>query len=257
MNRILTAVLILSIAETAIFAAEVKQHKGNLETAESRVDSSKGKTEKAIIDGAGPGWRELTKDDFTQVNCDPETFTWVEGGVDCTGVPTGVIRSNKPFTNFEMVLRWRHLKPAGNSGIFLWAIKDKLDILKRNELPWGVEVQILDLGYTEAYEKQYKKKADWFTCHGDVFPVGPPVKMKPFEPSAPNGKRSFPSKNLSNGVGEWNHYYIRAINGEVRLWVNGEEVSGGTDIEPRSGYLLLESEGSPVEFRNLRIRELP
>ena len=47
------------------------------------------------------------------------------------------------------------------------------------------------------------------------------------------------------------------INGEVRLWVNGEEVSGGNHCEPRSGFLCLESEGSPVEFRGLRIRELP
>jgi 3-keto-disaccharide hydrolase len=82
-------------------------------------------------------------------------------------------------------------------------------------------------------------------------------KMTPFPPVAPNGKRSFPSKELSKGVGEWNHYYIRAINGEIRLWVNGEEVSGGTGCDPRMGYLCLESEGSPVEFRGLRIRELP
>jgi hypothetical protein len=72
-----------------------------------------------------------------------------------------------------------------------------------------------------------------------------------------DGSRSFPSKNLTRGVGQWNHYYVRAIAGEVRLWVNGEEVSGGTDCQPATGYICLESEGSPVEFRNLCIRELP
>ena len=97
--------------------------------------------------------------------------------------------------------------------------------------------------------------ADWYTSHGDVFPVG--VKMKPFPPVAPNGSRSFPTKELSKGVGEWNHYYVRAINGEVRLWVNGEEVSGGTQCDPKTGYLCLESEGSPITFRDLRLRELP
>ena len=66
-----------------------------------------------------------------------------------------------------------------------------------------------------------------------------------------------PRKNLSKGIGEWNGYYIRAVNGEVRLWVNGEEVSGGTAINPAWGYLCLESEGSPVEFRNVRVRMLP
>ena len=62
---------------------------------------------------------------------------------------------------------------------------------------------------------------------------------------------------MSRGAGEWNHYYVRAINGEVRLWVNGEEVSGGTNIKPAWGYLCLESEGAPVQFRDLGIRELP
>jgi hypothetical protein len=54
-----------------------------------------------------------------------------------------------------------------------------------------------------------------------------------------------------------NHDYIRAINGEVRLWVNGEEVSGGTAIEPKKGFVCLESEGSPIQFRKLRMRDLP
>src|SRR5256714_12887451 len=64
---------------------------------------------------------------------------------------------------------------------------------------------------------------------GDVFPTGS-TTMEPFPPTSPDGKRSFPRKNLSKGVGEWNHYYIRAINGEIRLSVNGEEVSGGTHV---------------------------
>ncbi|HZN34080.1 MAG TPA: DUF1080 domain-containing protein, partial [Pirellulaceae bacterium] len=124
-------------------------------------------------------------------------------------------------------------------------------------LPMGIEVQILDHGFKENYIKNNpNRKPDWFTTNGDVFPTQK-AKMKPFPPISPNGSRSFPKKELSKGAGEWNHYYIRAINGEVRLWVNGEEVSGGTNCEPASGYLCLESEGSPIEFRNLRVRVLP
>jgi hypothetical protein len=211
---------------------------------------------KATIDGTGPGWQTLSEADFAPVNCDSNTWSWKDGITHCTGSPVGVIRSQQTYTNFELIATWRHLRDAGNSGIFVWATEDSLKSLKRGQLPHGIEVQVLDLGYTARYEKDTGKKADWFTCHGDVFPVGR-SRMKPFPPVAPNGERSFPSKNLSKGVGEWNHYYIRAINGEVRLWVNGEEVSGGTSIEPRSGYLALESEGSPVEFKGLRLRVLP
>src|SRR5262249_53995392 len=134
--------------------------------------------------------------------------------------------------------------------------EEALKTLKPDQLPYGIEVQILDHGYVEQYEKKSGKKATWFTTHGDVFPVGK-AKMKPLPPTSPDGRRSFPRKNLSKGVNEWNHYYIRGINAEVRLWVNGEEVSGGRNCEPHSGYLGLESEGSPVEFKQVRLRELP
>lgn len=211
---------------------------------------------KAFIDGTGLGWVTLGEKDFTNVNCDAETWTWKDGFAKCTGQPVGVIRSVKRYTNLELVAEWRHLKSAGNSGIFLWAQEENLNSLKRNQLPVGIEVQVLDHGYVEQYEQKNGKKPDWFTSHGDVFPTGT-AKMTPFPPVAPNSSRSFPRKHLSKGINEWNHYYVRAINGEVRLWVNGEEVSGGTGCDPRSGFLCLESEGSPVEFRNLRIRELP
>lgn len=212
---------------------------------------------KAFIDGTGLGWRALGEADFVNVNTDPDTWTWKDGEVHCTGTPVGVTRSQKPVTNFELVAQWRHLKSGGNSGIFVWASEEALTGLKPNALPpGGIEVQVLDHGYAEEYEKKNGKKPDWFTTNGDVFPVGT-SKMTPFPPVAPDGRRSFPRKNLSKGIGEWNHYYVRAVNGEVRLWVNGEEVSGGTNCEPRTGYLCLESEGAPVEFKNLRIRELP
>ena len=213
---------------------------------------------KAFIDGmTGTGWKTLAEADFTMVNGDSDTWTWKGDAVHCSGNPVGVTRTVKPYGNFELSARWRHLKPGGNSGFFVWTVDKSLEGIKPGELPkGGIEVQVLDHGYTEQYEKSTGKTADWFTTNGDVFPVGT-SKMTPFAPTSPNGVRSFPSKNLSHGVNEWNHYYIRAINGEIRLWVNGEEVAGGTGCTPSQGYLCLEAEGSPVEFEQIRIRELP
>jgi hypothetical protein len=212
---------------------------------------------KACIDGSGSDWSALSERDFLNVNCQPDTWNWNDATAHCTGQPVGVVRSRKSFTNFELVAQWRHLRSGGNSGIFVWTSDEALKDLPPGELPrGGIEVQVLDLGFTEQYEKSSGQKGNWFTTHGDVFPVGT-AKMKPFPPTSPSGERSFPKKQLTKASPQWNHYYVRAINGEVRLWVNGEEVSGGADCQPRSGYLCLESEGAPVEFRNLRIRELP
>jgi hypothetical protein len=214
------------------------------------VENSKPVTQ-AFVDGLADGFQALAKDDFEKVNSADDTWTFEGDLIKCTGQPVSVIRTKKQFTNFELVVQWMHHKPAGNSGVFVWTTPESIERLTKAGkpgLPQGIEVQVLDLAYGQP------KPEDWYTSHGDVFPVG--VKMKPFPPISPNGQRSFPSKNLSRANGQWNHYYIRAINGEVRLWVNGEEVSGGTNCQPRTGYLCLESEGSPITFRGLRIREV-
>ena len=216
------------------------------------------KLEPKFSRGVGPGWVELTGDDFVNVNCHADTWKWEGSHAWCTGRPTGVIRYREPVTNFEFSCEWMHKQKGGNSGVFVWATPQSINRLMQGQgrLPHGIEVQVLDLGYKEIYEAQYKKKGDWFTSHGDVFPVGP-IKMRPFPPVAPNGRRSFPTKETTLGINQWNHYYIRAIDGVVKLWVNGEEVSGGDGISPASGFLCLESEGAPTEFKNLRLRILP
>lgn len=212
---------------------------------------------KPVIDDTQPGWRALTEEDFTKVNSADDTWTWKEELIICSGQPISVLRTQKTYRNFELVLEWNHQKPAGNSGIFIWATPESIEKLAASGqpgLPDGIECQILDHAFTERM-KAAGKATDWFGTHGDVFPVR--VKMTPFPPTSPNGERSFPRKQLAKGHGQWNHYYIRAINGEVRLWVNGEEVAGGTACDPANGYICLESEGSPIHFRRLRIRELP
>lgn len=213
---------------------------------------------KSPPDGTTAGWEILTSEDFANVNCHDDTWRWQGGHAFCTGTPTGVIRYREPLVNFEFLCEWMHKEKGGNSGVFVWATPSSIASLAAGQgsLPHGIEVQVLDLGYAEVYTKQYNKPADWFTSHGDVFPVGP-VEMRPFPPVAPDGRRSFPSKETTKGTNEWNHYYVRAVDGEVRLWVNGEEVSGGDGISPAFGFLCLESEGAPVEFRNLRLRRLP
>lgn len=228
-----------------------------------------GGLQRAFVDGEG--WTELTLEDFVNVNGTETTWTAQDGMIVCSGKPNGGARTLETYTNFELVLEWKHHVHAGNAGVFLWCPESAFTDLPPGTLPRsGIEVQVLDLGYEENWKKNKGEHSDWFTSHGDVFPVGA-SSMKAFTPEIqytddagetyrvgnPQSSRSFPTRRLTRGIGEWNHYYIRAINGEVRLWVNGVEVNGGNQCSPASGYLALESEGSKVEYRNLRIRELP
>lgn len=188
---------------------------------------------------------------WTDVNCAPETWSVRDGKIVCTGLPTGVLRTTRHYENFILEVEWRHLTSGGNSGVFIWGSDINpvgVQFLR------GIEVQVLDEGYVKRYEQRTGKKSTGFTAHGDVFPIQG-ATMKPI--GRTNGRRSFPSEDRSKPSPEWNHYRIVANNGSIRLHVNGKEVSGGDECHYRKGYLALESEGAPVEFRNIRIKELP
>ena len=51
------------------------------------VESSAPDLPRAFIDGSGDGWRELGEEDFVNVNCAPDTWTWKDGVLHCTGQP--------------------------------------------------------------------------------------------------------------------------------------------------------------------------
>ena len=84
---------------------------------------------KAFIDGNGPGWKGLGEADFVNVNCAADTWSFRDGMIQCTGTPTGVMRMKEPVVNFELVIQWKHLKPAGNSGVFVWASDESIKAL--------------------------------------------------------------------------------------------------------------------------------
>jgi hypothetical protein len=116
----------------------------------------------------------------------------------------------------------------------------------------GIEVQILD----DAYVDQNPTIRGAATGHGDVFPIHG-ATMVPDRPHPAGWQRCLPSENRAKPAGEWNHYRVECVDGVIKLAVNGKVVSGGTQCNPRKGYLCLESEGGRAQFRNLRIKELP
>ena len=146
------------------------------------------------------------------------------------------------YQNFILELEWRHLVPKGNAGVFVWAD----DITARGQ-PFirGVEVQILENAYGES---------KGHTTHGDIFPIHG-ATMNP--ENGRGGQRAFQTENRSRPSPEWNHYRIECRDGEISLAVNGKVVTRGKDCVPRKGYLCLESEGGVVNYRNVRIQELP
>ena len=175
-------------------------------------------------------------------NTPHETWSFKEGVLFCTGKPIGEIRTAKMYQNFIMELEWRHMVPRGNAGIFVWA-----DDITARGVPFhrGIEVQVLENEYGNTKSH---------TTHGDMFPIHG-ATMTPI--NGRGGSRAFPTESRSKPSPQWNHYRIEARDGELSLAVNGKLVTQGKDCVPRKGYICLESEGGVVQYRNVRIRELP
>jgi len=175
---------------------------------------------------------------WVNVNCAPETWTVRDQMIICTGFPTGVLRTSKQYENFILELEWKHLHEKGNAGLFIHS-----DDITAQGKPFtrSVECQIMDGN------------------HGDVFAIhGARMTRDNKDPFDKIGWiRSFPTEHRAKPAGEWNHYKVESRDGILTLAVNGKVVSRAFHANPRKGYICLESEGSEVHFKNLRLKELP
>ncbi|NCG29465.1 MAG: DUF1080 domain-containing protein [Bacteroidetes bacterium] len=72
-------------------------------------------------------------------------------------------------------------------------------------------------------------------------------------PDRTNGRNTKKTEMAENPVGEWNHYEIHCIEGVVTLRVNGKVLNQATDCLQVAGPICLQSEGTPIQFKNIRI----
>lgn len=171
--------------------------------------------------------------------------------------PTGLIRSMKAYENYILEYEWRHLTEApsagggkgtsGNAGIIIGH-----GPFPRPGSPWpneGHEIQVCNLG-----------NGSWYTSHGDTFTLPGSISTAIPDPrfgvSHDCGHRSMPIAFRGSKTGEWNRVRITTMDGVIQNEVNGHLASTLYRATPRKGYISIESEGAPVEFRNMRLQEL-
>lgn len=186
---------------------------------------------------------------WINVNTAPDTWKVKNNELICSGLPIGVMRSEKQYENFIMHIEWKHMTAGGNSGTFVWS-DAKPDVKSR--LPNGVEVQMLELDWVNINTKNGQVPPIAYV-HGELFGVNGIETV----PDNPRGTRSKSIENLCKGKGEWNTYVITCIDGVIKLAVNGKVVNGISKSSQKKGYICLESEGAPIHFRNIKIIELP
>ncbi|MEO1990787.1 MAG: family 16 glycoside hydrolase [Pirellulales bacterium] len=186
---------------------------------------------------------------WIDVNTAPDTWSADDGLLVCSGQPIGVMRSEKQYENFILHIEWRHMKPGGNSGVFVWSE----GIIKSGRLPKGMEVQMLELDWVNQHLRSGGRPQHIGYVSGELFGAGGLTAT----PDHPRGRRSMSYELRCNGVGQWNAYDVVCVDGTVKLAINGKFVNSIRESSVRKGYLCLESEGSEIHFRNIRILELP
>jgi len=201
-----------------------------------------------------PGFVELFngKDlsGWASVNTDPDTWSVRDELLVCSGLPIGVMRSEKQYENFLLHIEWRHMQAGGNSGVFVWS---EGSVPEGRRLPKGMEVQMLELDWVNQHPLKNGEPNDIGYISGELFGANGLTAT----PDNPRGRRSKSLELRCKGKGEWNVYDVVCVAGTVKLSINGKFVNSIRDSSMRKGYLCLESEGSEVHFRNIRILELP
>lgn len=167
----------------------------------------------------------------------PDVWSVKDGVLSCKGRPAGVLRTKEDYSNYVMDVEWRWPPgtEGGNNGVLVHSSTPRtLGIWPRS-----IEVQL--------------KKDD----AGDFWIIGTTLHV-PNEETRKQGRRHI---NLTDGsekpMGEWNHMEITCRGNEVIVKVNGTLVNHATDCNVTSGAICLQSEGAPIEYRNVRLRPLP
>ena len=176
------------------------------------------------------GWKPFLSD----AKADPAKTWFVNDTIlCCTGTPVGYLATMGEYKDYELEVEWRFnpQKGAGNSGVLL-------------------RVQQKDEVWPKSLEAQLNSGDA-----GDIWNIGNfPAKV---DPARTEGRRTKKMGRCAEGpIGSWNQYRIIVDGGRVELYVNGELQNQASDVEHVAGRVALQSEGSWIEFRMVRIRPL-
>lgn len=177
------------------------------------------------------GWRLYTREPDHDVM---KTWSVTNGLLRCEGTPRGFMRTEKDYANYLLHVEWRWPQEGGNNGVL-------------------VHMSEPDVVWPKSLECQLHSgnAGDFWVIGGLEFKEhargGDRVK----------GRRTLKLKESSEKpVGQWNAYDIICRDDWVVVLVNGVLQNVATECTPNSGKICLQSEGTPIEYRNVYIEPL-
>ena len=159
-----------------------------------------------------------------------EVFTVKDGVINVSGQPFGYMRTRNQYRDYKLHAEWRWVGEPSNSGLF--------QRIQEGDHVWpvGMEANLMNGGLglvvgLNGYQVEGARQAGEFA----IKPAIGNAEEKP--------------------VGEWNEAEIECIGKHMKVYINGvlqNEADGQFD----RGFIALQSEGGPLQFRNITITEI-
>ena len=178
------------------------------------------------------GWEFVLVDD----QVDPaEVWSVSNGVIRCSGVPNGYMHTDTDYENYSLTVEWRWVEGEGNSGVLLHA-QEPFEVWPRcieSQLKSGSAGDFILMGVGSiTVDGERHENAERF--------LGIPKKEESSE----------------KPIGEWNTYRIICRNDEITCYVNDVLQNQGINSSYSKGRICLQSEGAPIEFRNIQLEQL-
>jgi len=179
------------------------------------------------------GWTFVCQDAARTAD---QTWTVQDPVLHCAGRPAGYLRTDQTYRNYHLHLEWRWPDTPTNSGLL-------------------VHGQGPDQIWPLCLQCQLKKDqtGDFIVLNG----AGMTVNGKSVQ--APQGGSEVIKRQgefSEKAPGQWNAYDVYCRGDHIRSLVNGVLQGEGSACVPASGWIGLQGEAGPIEFRNITIESL-
>ena len=144
---------------------------------------------------------------------------------ECTGKPNGYICTKKAYSNYVLTLEIRFPEQAGNTGV--------LNYISGEHKTWPACVEV---------QGHYGRLAQIFAMGGAKGPRS----------DGDDAAR----KKARKPHTEWNKFEITSKDGVISAKLNGVFIGKSGPYVVHKGPIGFQSEGAPVHFRRIRIKEL-
>jgi hypothetical protein len=175
---------------------------------------------------------------WQQIGGQEQAWRFENGVLSVAGEKSGWLATLREYNNFGLQVDFR-VPPGGEGGILIRAP------LEGDPACTGLKIQIRD----------------------DYAPQG--TRLAPFQYTGSIYDIQAPSERVSKKAGQWQRLVVIARGVHIQVGLNGKKIVD-TDLSyymhlanthpgllRTGGHIGLQSQGGPLEFRNIKLRELP